>query len=223
MLTQKEPHMELRQITIGPVAIAPGAIEQISFPSPSDGAVKGAEVGPDARAVKLYVGRARFDVPLEGEWSVDFPVKKGGLVMLSVQNVSDEPKLFSVAFHLEAEPEEAPLEEVPREEAPLEEAKPASVLPRPELTQTLPPVSNTTPEDLGVTPGQNEVAIVLTRNEAQFLLEHLRTSTPLSDYVKFGIIRRMDPVVYPRESLVPPKQTAAGRPVARSVPSPRRR
>jgi hypothetical protein len=201
MLSQKE-------LTVGPVVIAPGAIEQVSCKAPSDALVTGAIVGPGAQPVTLFVGRERFDVPPRGErfdgldegeakpWVVEFPVKKDGLILLTVKNVSDEPKAFSVAFQLKVEA--SAIEKAPAAAAPL--MRPAR---NAALTQALPAEPKTTPADHGVEAGDNEVALVMFRNEVQVLLAYLRDNNQpgLPDYVKFGIIRRFDSTLNPPKSL----------------------
>lgn len=179
MLSQK-------QDVVGPVVIAPGATEQVVLKAPGNGSVKGVHVGDGARAVKLFVGKERFEVPADSGPSikVDFPMKMGGLLMLTVENTSEEPGLYSVAFDLEIEEPDA----VPPPKAALA------------LRQALPSGDvTTTPEQHGVKPGANEIAAVFFRSELQALLSHMREGHPLTHVVKFGIIRRLDALLKPKK------------------------
>lgn len=169
-----------KQITIGPQAVGPGESAQISFSSPEDGRLKTPALGEGARPIKLWAGKETSMPPEDGaEWEVDLPARKGGLIMLSIQNMLNEPALFSARFPLEVNaPEEAP------------KAGDA-------LTQRIPKESElkTTPADHGLREGHNEVGVCFMRNEANFLIAHLREGHPLPPDVKNTVVRRLDAVL----------------------------
>lgn len=172
--------------------IAPGDIAQLSFQMPDDGRIKTPVVGEGARMVKLWAGKEQSVCPLptvtDGvestePWNVDLPAKKGSYVILTVQNMLDEPAMFTAVFPLEVEiPEVAP----PKTMAPLG------------LTQRINPAEEpkSTLADHGISkPGANEVGVLFMRNEAYFLINHLREGHSLPHDVKNTIVRRLDAVL----------------------------
>jgi hypothetical protein len=179
--------------------IAPGAIEQLIVKPSMSGTLLAVAVGPKARIHKLFVGKQALDAPEDlSAWRPNAMVKAGGFVILTVENLGDEPAVFRALLFIDAPnhkivvgPPQAPPPVVP----PPPVVAPVVNVP---LTQALPPAPATTPADHGVKPGLNEVAVTFMRNDAQGILSHLRSGSPLDANIKHAVIRRLDDVLKPK-------------------------
>ncbi len=188
--------------------IPPGETQQLMVKSDMSGTLLGVMLGPAAKGVKLWSGKESMDVPEDiKSWRPNVSVTAGKFIILTVTNTGDEPAVFRALFLIDAPNHKVVVGE-PQAPPPMEEDTiPVAAVPVPispsrvaapmGLTQALPPGPTTTPADHNVRPTMNEVAIVLNRNEASNLLEHLRTlhaGSPgsLTANVKHGLMRRLD-------------------------------
>jgi hypothetical protein len=172
--------------------IPPGEVVQLSVKAPTSGTLRAVMLGPGALGRKLYVGKERREVPENiVSWRPNVPVGGGKFLIITVENISEEPAIFQALFLIEEDPNTRRVEIVEPESG--EPIAPPSVTAG--LTQAMPPEPKTTPADHGATPGGNEVAIVMMRNDASYLLSNLRYREPLPDNVRHGLIRRLDTVM----------------------------
>jgi hypothetical protein len=171
--------------------IAPGEIQQLMVKLDMGGTLLGLAVGPLAKPVKLFAGRGAYDVPDDvAAWRPNLTVEAGKFIIVTVQNTGDEPAVFRALFFIDAPNHKIVVgtpQPVPPATNPL--AAPMG------LTQALPPGPTTTPADHGVKAGVNEIAMVVLRNDATFLLDHLRNNTNLPPNTKYTLIRRLDDVL----------------------------
>ena len=175
--------------------ITPGQSQQLIIKSDMDGTILGVVLGPNAKGLKLFAGKAAVDVPEDvTAWRPNIPIKVGNYVVLVVENTGDEPAIFSAMYLIDA-PNHKVVVGTPQAPPPFAPETVADAPPQASLTAVMPPQSKTTLADLGVKPGANEIGIVMLRNDATFLLDHLRNNTPLTPNVKFGLIRRLDDVL----------------------------
>lgn len=178
--------------------IAPGETLQLSAKLEMSGTLLAVVVGPSARPIKLFAGRDKMDVPEDvAAWRPNLPVQAGKFVIMTVRNDGEEPAVFRALFMVDAPNHKvvvgSPQAPPPREE--ITAPRPAAHL---GLTQAMPPEPTTTPEDHRVVPSNNEIALIVFRNEALVLMDNLRNNSPLTQNVRYGLIRRIEMALRPK-------------------------
>lgn len=205
----KAPPGRVHRVPTDQQLIPPGETVQLSVKSPTSGTLRAIMLGPSARGKKLYAGAARADVPEDVvAWRPNIPVGGGKFLIVTVENVGEEPMIFQAIFLIEEDP-------ALRRNEVVEPTTGTSIAPpslTAGLTQAMPPEPKTTAADHNVQVGGNEVAIVLMRNEMSYLLSNLRYKEPLPDNVRHGLIRRLDTVMKAAAQTSQPKRRVKGNP-----------
>lgn len=172
-----------RAVALDPVAIQPGDIQQLFYRAEGGEILRGLTVSPGAQVVKVIVGREQFPGAGQTDWrgclGKEAPV--GSYVIALVQNTTANVIHAAGCWYVEG-----------GSSNPLPQPQVITSMQPSIATAPLPTVVQAVTVSGPVTPGPNEVAVLMMRSEAMALLERIRTNMPMAYHEAPSIVRRLN-------------------------------
>jgi len=191
-----------RAVALDPVTIQPGAIEQLFYRAEGGEILRGLTVSPGASVVKVLVGREQFPTAGQSDWKacIGRQAPAGSYVIALVQNTTPNVIHAAGCWYVEggsAEPGGLDGSSLgthqPSPQNPAVQTQGIAAAPPPPAVQYVDSSLSAPVAVVGaITPGPNEVAVLLVRAEAVALLERIRTNMPLAYHEAPSIVRRLN-------------------------------